>query len=242
MRHSTIALLALLAAPLGLGCAEDEASGDPATNYLASTWGITTSGFEGWDGTQFVIEDDGIAVATGEGTIHVEGLGSQTLRIEEQVEPQSLGGQTTVFIAEQEGEQDEIYLVYDPVLGRLGFGDETIEMGVDAQPDGSFRVWRYRVATMVEETIVERTDALGSYQHVLANGGLEGDSPYLLLMAFALGQSPVYEARGILGHGYVDEAGASTPVACTLFRTFCDCVACYALDGAGCAACPTLEP
>lgn len=238
---TTLALLTIVGL-LAAGCAESETSDGPAPSYLADTWGITTSGFDGWDGTQFVIEDDGTAVATGEGVIHVDGLGSQTMRIEEQVEPQSRGGVTTVYITEAGGAQDEIYLSYDPVLGHLGFGDETIEMGVDLQPDGAFRVWRYRPETDIEETIIDRTDALGSYQYVEAAGGLADDSPYLLLMAFTLGQSPVYEARGILGHGYVDEAGAGTPAACDAFRVFCDCVACYARDGVGCTPCPKLDP
>ncbi len=232
-----VALLGLTAALFAPGCAEDEPPDDPVGVYLSETWGITVSGFAGWDGSQFEIREDGTAVARGEGIIHVEGLGSKAVSVDEEVAPQSRGGVTTLVIGEQDG--DVVYLSYDPVLGRVAFGDLTTEMGVDANPDGTFRVWRFSDELEADETLAT-TDGVGSYQHVEANGGLEDDSPYLLLMAFVLGQSPVYEARSTAPTGTGDiEAG--TPVACDLFRELCECVACHAKDGVGCDACPTLE-
>lgn len=235
----SLTALAAVAALLGLSCAEDDPPPrDPVAAWLADTWGITTSGFEGWDGTQFEVLDDGTAVARGEGTIHVEGLGSEAVTIDEEVEPQSRGGATSVFLGVP-GSEDALYVRFEPVRTRLAFGDASVELGVDANPDGTFHVWRHVRDSDTEETLAV-TDGPGVYQHVEANGGLEDDSPYLLLMAFVLGQSPVYEARVLVSQGVEDVA--SPPVPCAAFEAFCNCVACHAKDGLDCTPCPTLDP
>ncbi len=230
-----LGLLGLLAALLS-SCAEDEQTPDPTRAYLSDTWGITLTGFEGLSSDRFEIREDGTAVTRGEGTIRVDALGTRALAVDEEVAPQSSGGATTAIIAEAGG--DISYLSYEPMIGRLAFGDLTTEMGIDANPDGTFRVWRFSDALEADETIAT-TDGVGSYQHVEANGGLEDDSPYLLLMAVALGHAPVYEARVWVRDG--TQAVASSLVACETFKAFCDCVACHALDGVGCDACPTLD-
>lgn len=238
-RLALLTLLALSVTVLASSCAEDEPAADPLWDHLAQNWGITLSGFAGLDSEQFEVLDDGTAVTRAEGTLHVEALGSMQIAIDERVAPQSLGGATTVVLAGP-GEDNIVYLAFEPVTNRLIFGDLTNEMGVDANPDGTFRVWRFDQATEEDETIAV-TDGVGSFQHVEANGGLEDDAPHLLLMGFVLGHLQLFEARST-NYKNPGTIMAGTPVACDVFPALCDCVACYALDGAGCTPCPTLDP
>lgn len=249
--QTPFAPLLTLACCLALsGCASDDDTSpaepeDLVRAHLIDTWGISTSGFDTWDGTQFEFAADGTATAFGEGTIHVRGLGAADVIVTEIVEPASAGGMTTLHVSLADGSSERTF-EYVPEWGGIAFGGEEDGVAIDANPDGTYDVFTYDETfpflegepTSAPVTVEDGVEALW---YLREYGDIETASPYVFLFAFALAHSPAYEARFQVKCNMNTSSIAAQPAVCDVFKDFCDCAACFVLGRAGaCEFCPEL--
>ncbi len=220
-----------------LSCTGDNATGDTGEEtvqeYLKQKWGIRVTGFtEHWDTLE---TEDGTIIATGSGKISVDGLGESELSTETIISPMALGGDTTLFVSNTDG-SDSRYFLYNTVQNYITFGDLEQGVAVSKNPDGTYDLWTF--AGESQDNIVTVSDGYEALQVVEQYNGFKDISPYILLMAFAVAQTPAtLESRLAID---CDDTAAE-PAVCDIFREFCDCAACLVLDRDGaCDPCPKL--
>ena len=239
---SLLAAGAVVAACQGAG--SPDGNGDPTQGsafkgdpeliaHLEETWGITIEGYDDWE--QFE-QDDGGMYGGGTATITVEGLGSQELRTDTVVVSDELGTNTSFFVALPDG-SEERYFLYDIDNNYVTIGDAVGERSVivSSNSDGTYDVdlaigedWQSEGTGLTGAEALEIVKTHNEYTTI---------TPHILLMAFAAAHTPsTLEVRSsfLVGKANV----SASPEVCTIFREFCDCIACDVLDRPGvCDAC-----
>lgn len=194
--------------------------------YLRNTWGITIRGFDDWKQYK---QDDGSTYAGGTATITVDGLGKQELRTETLIIPDEMGTTTSFFVAKKDG-TEERYFLYDRQNKYVTIGDAVGERSVivSANLDGTYDV---------DVSIGKKQESKGtglSGRKALAiveqYNEYASISPHILLMAFAAAHTPSTLEGRVPIHC---SDTAPSPEVCTIFREFCDCIACSVLDKPG---------
>lgn len=224
-----VAALASCSGDAGSGSGTDQTVAD----YLKRTWGITVR-LDDPDG-DFIADDDGVQIFSGDGTITVEGLGEHSFSTMTIVDPAALGGQVSFFVSNLDL-SDERYFLYDPVENYVTIGDLTRGVAVSKNPDETYDIWAFDGDSMDQFLTV--ADGYEALRVVEQYNEFKSISPYLLLMAFSAAHAATPEARSTPS---CSTDTAATPPVCEIFKEFCDCAACLVLDRPGaCDPCPRL--
>ncbi|MCB9737862.1 MAG: hypothetical protein H6747_01265 [Deltaproteobacteria bacterium] len=205
--------------------------------YLWNTWGIRLSGYTGW-AENFQETGGGAWTTTMTGDTELKGIGKHTMAIEEIVQPIGAGTDVSIFITDTEANVQR-YFQYNAAEGYVTIGTVEKSVSVSAQEDGSFTVWTYDASSGKEkENTTEVADGYAAFKTVAEFNGLKDIPPHILLTAFAVAHTDIPAARTPTSCTNT----ASTPPVCTLFKAFCDCSACKALDrtDGDCSKCPSL--
>ncbi len=238
----------LCTAALFAACADEET--DPNAElkaYFAETFGLYL--FE-WaeDSEQFAEDEDGFLVALDDGFVAIDGFDVREMRIEERIQPAAAGGEVFLKVIDVETGLER-YFLYDFDERYVVFGedtslDESRGVGVQANPDGTYEVWTFDDAVSDRTEVETVPDGYAAMQRADAVNRFSALPPHMIMLAFALGHTTTPEARTTYYHATDTNYAmkiAATPSACSLFKTFCDCVACRALERSGeCDLCPDL--
>ena len=199
--------------------------------YLADTWGIRITGYEDWEQYE---QDDGSVYGGGTATITVEGLGAQEVMTDTLIISDEFGTNTSFFVALPDG-SEERYFLYDRENNYVTIGDAVGERSVivSSNADGTYDV----DLAIGEDWQSEGTGLTGAeaLEIVKTHNEYTSITPHILLMAFAAAHTPSsLEVRLPI----ICTDTSATPEVCTIFREFCDCIACDVLDRPGvCDAC-----
>jgi len=212
--------------------------------FLKDNFGIQMRGLE--QSADFVYESDGTLVASSDGVIEVDGLGSTEIFVHEIIYPQAEGGDVELYIEDRQT-GDNRYFYYDPVDNFVVFvkeleeglgGLEDPERGatVSRNEDGTYSVWTFDDAVAPDEEVVQ-TVLDGYAALALVNEFAEFNEipPFIALSAIAIGYTDVPEGRFPL---VCTTDTALRPPVCTSFKEFCDCAACQVSGREGCELCP----
>lgn len=245
-------LLAISVAALAGACTDDDDPAnapvdlpprDPAlADFLEDEFGLVITASGDTD-PQFFQDVDGFLVGRTIVRVELEGHDSRTIQIDQRIEPAAAGGEIFVQVQEVEGGAQRFFL-YDFDEGYIVFGQDVDDdasrgVGVQRNPDGTYDVWSF------DDTVSDRTetevvaDGFTAMRRVEAVNGFAALPPHIIMTAYALGQTEAPEARTPINSA--KDNVAFTPAACSIFKAFCDCVACRILErDGGCALCPAL--
>lgn len=265
MRVYLLSCLTLVFALAVTGCSEDTSDsgttpseagmGDPVlVEYLQTQFGLRMTGFD--QNAEFVVDEHGDAVLESEFTFEVNGLGARKMYLEEVLPAAEEGGGIILGVEDIES-GDMRYFDYNPTENYVLFSYDTeapdapdgyYERGaaVRANEDGTYTVWYFDESVTGERVDEERVDEV-----TVANGyealriveqynEFSTISPHIMLTAVAVGHTETPEARIPID---CNDTAPGPPV-CSLFKEFCDCVACatIAKGGQDCGLCPELSP
>ena len=252
MRDARWMMMALLAglSTFSAGCNDDEDTGpvvieQPGPDleligFLDREFGLSSSGF-GEDGEELVVDDDGFIVGVSQGQLFIDGFGERTIELQQRIEPAAAGGEVFLQVRDVATDAQRFFL-YDFDARYIVFGEDTGEadsrgVGVQPNPDGTYEVWTFDDAVSDRTEVETVADGYAAMRRVEALNGFAELPPHIIMAAYALGQTAAPEARSA---SRCFET-AATPAACSIFKAFCDCVACRILERSGdCRLCPQL--
>lgn len=222
---------------------------DPSLiTFLKDTYGLTLTGLE--ETAEFELAPNGDLLVEDEFTISVDGLGSRELYMYEEIYSAAEGG-GVLLLLEDTATGDYRYFEYNPSDNYLRFsqtaaGDPRTfpERGATVQgnADGSYTVWTFDDSKSFDRENEQRAaNGYEAMKLVEQYNDFASITPHIMLAAFAFGNTHVPEPRSTADCGNT-EAAARPPV-CTLFKEFCECVACSTLGRTAetCAQCPKLQ-
>lgn len=239
-------LLVMLAALAAAACSEstDEPPPPDLTAYLADNFGLHVWGYV--EVLEQVQEEDHVVTRV-RGFTRIEDGPYREMSVRQEQFAAAAGGDLILVITDVATDVARFFL-YNFDGRYIVFGEDLNETdsrgtGVQLNPDGTYEVWSF------DDTISDRTnvetvpDGYTAMRHIEAFNGFADIDPHIMLTGFALGHSPVPESRvptPQLSSGTPPETASSAAV-CTIFKAFCDCVACRTLGrGGDCALCPEL--
>ncbi len=236
-------------AALGVACSEstDEGEGSPFSpdeeliEYFDETFGLRL--YDWTDNGGGLTENaEGYLVSSADGLVEIDGFGAREMAIEQLIEPVAMGNELLLQVRDEETGAQR-YFLYDFDENYVVFGEDTgvgesRGAGVQSNPDGTYEVWTFDDAVSDRSEVEVVADGYAAMRRVDEINGFSALPPHLVMTAFALGHTSAPEARSA---GQVVRYEAAIPPACSVFKTFCDCVACRVLDRGGeCDLCPEL--
>ncbi len=252
MKPWKIVLSAALVAAFAGACTDDDEPADaplelpprdPAlADFLEDEFGLVLTGVGDPD-PQYFQDVDGFLVGRTVMQVDIEGHGERAILVDQRIEPAAAGGEIFVQVQDVEDGAQRFFL-YDFDEGYIVFGqdindDTSRGIGVQSNPDGTYEVWRFDDAVSDRTEFETVGDGFAAMRRVEAFNGFAELPPHIIMTAYALGYTETPEARTPI-NCYKDNV-AFTPAACSVFKEFCDCVACRILErGGDCALCPEL--
>lgn len=226
--HPTHRWLASLVLTLSaIGCS----SKTTAPPYINSELGIEVDDTDTSD-TQVTFNADGSYSYNIDDEVNIDGMGMHPVVISEDDQPAAMGGKETLSIMDMTMGQSTTY-GFDPTMNGITVINGMGTVAVVQNPDHSYSVGGQPAA-----------NGKAAVALLKANPAYTGASPFGLLAAYSLAQTPAPVASRGCGSGpfapgvSCTTAVASPPTVCSVFKDLCDCAACDKVGKASCALCP----
>lgn len=195
--------------------------------------GLSITGFEEFASSAEYL-DDGTVELFGDASVTIDGKGTHQVTVAEYVDAVANGARETLFVTDDTDGTERVFH-YEPDDNAVVIGDAEGGVFVFQNPDGSYDVVTATFdAPASEDTYVHANDGYEAYQIVKDYNELTTSSPHSILLAYGLALTAAPESRD----SGADGTGATPPVVCSVFKAFCDCVACdFSGRGTSCELC-----